>query len=188
MEHSEWFEEVSNESVRKAAQTVGITHRTLAYQIEKNRITAENVIAIAIAYNHHPVGALVDTGYLEEKWAQQIDPMRALREVSEDDLADEVLRRMNSGGALDMPIDELISLRQEEFDAYIKQQNNVTDLVKRRHNTPETPPHVRVISDDELAAAIKDSQPNARRSPPSNRRTHRTRITLERTPRWTLTN
>ncbi|AKE41090.1 hypothetical protein UL82_04465 [Corynebacterium kutscheri] len=148
MNHVDWIGDVTeNESVRAVAIKAGIPQRTLAGQVEKNHITAENVIAIAIAYNHHPVGALVDTGYLEEKWAQQIDPMRALREVSEDDLADETLRRMKlgltTGSALDMPLDELITLRRQELGNYIdhrlqqalKQQNHIDDLAKRRHTT-----------------------------------------------------
>lgn len=155
MEHTDWIGGITeSESVRAIAIKAGIPQRTLAGQVEKNRISAENVIAIAIAYDQHPVGALVDTGYLEEKWANQIDPTRALREVSEDDLADEVLHRMNKNGALDMPIDELIELRQEEIDRYY---SSVIDLTERRRNTPVPPPHVTVISDDEAAAAIREA-------------------------------
>lgn len=118
MDHKKWLEEVTNgESVRAAAIAAGIPQRTLAGQADKGHISAENVIAIAIAYQTHPVGALVDTDYLDEKWAQSVDPARALREVTEDELADEVLRRMKlgveTGGALDTPIDELAARRAQ---------------------------------------------------------------------------
>lgn len=115
MKHTEWFEMTTSDSVRAAANTIGIPQRTLAAQIEKGRISPENVIAIAVAYDHHPVGALVDTGYLDAKWAEQVDPARALRSVTEQQLADEVLRRMElgveRGGALDTPIDEFSARR-----------------------------------------------------------------------------
>lgn len=100
--------------MRAIARAVSLPARTLATQVEKERISPENVMAIAIAYGHHPVGALVDTGYLDEQWANPIDPVRALRSVTEDQLADEVLRRMKLGqahDALDEPIDRLAERR-----------------------------------------------------------------------------
>lgn len=132
MEHNAWFEKVTQDSVRKAAKYVGLTHRTLAYQLEKGSLSPENVIAIAIAYGHHPVGALVDTGYLDEKWAQQIDPAHTLRMATEDQLADEVLRRMKLGqahGALDTPIDELTERRS-------KKSNKTTPTVQDAQYDP----------------------------------------------------
>lgn len=116
MEHTEWLRQITEDSVRATAKKIDIAPRTLATQIEKGRISPENVIAIAVAYDHHPVGALVETGYLDAKWAEQVDPLRALRTVSEQQLADEVLRRMElgveRGGALDTPIDELATKRK----------------------------------------------------------------------------
>lgn len=144
MEHNAWFEKVTQDSVRKAAKYVGLTHRTLAYQLEKGSLSPENVIAIAIAYGHHPVGALVDTGYLDEKWAQQIDPAHTLRMATEDQLADEVLRRMKLGqahGALDTPIDELTERRS-------KKSNKTTPIVEQR-------PYDNGMPDD----AVADSSP-----------------------------
>ncbi|WP_123959746.1 hypothetical protein [Corynebacterium pseudopelargi] len=115
MEHAQWMQQITEDSVRSAAKKIDVAPRTLATQLEKGRISPENVIAIAVAYDHHPVGALVDTGYLDAKWAEQVDPARALRSVTEKQLADEVLRRMElgveHGGALDTPVDELASRR-----------------------------------------------------------------------------
>ncbi len=137
MKHSEWLRNVTNgDSVNATATRAGVVQRTLARQLEKERIDAENVIAIAVAYDQHPVGALVDTGYLDEQWAQQVDPSRALREVTEEQLADEVLRRMRlgveAGGALDTPVDELASRRTDggtrsEVDSYGKPHLAVAD-------------------------------------------------------------
>ena len=110
MKHEEWFTKATGDSVRNAAKQIDIPQRTLAAQLEKGKIPPENVIAIALAYGHHPVGALVDTEYLDEKWATQVDPTHALQQVTEEQLANEVLRRMKIGqanGALNTPIDEL---------------------------------------------------------------------------------
>lgn len=122
MKHDQWLHQITDDSVRSAAKKIDVAPRTLATQLEKGRISPENVIAIAVAYGHHPVGALVDTGYLDAKWAEQVDPARALRTVTEDDLADEVLRRMKLGverdGPLDTPVDELAQRRHVTPDSY----------------------------------------------------------------------
>ena len=111
MKHTEWLENITGgDAVNAVAKTAGIVPRTFARQVERDHIDAENVIAIALAYGHHPVGALVDTEYLDEKWATQVDPTHALQQVTEEQLANEVLRRMKIGqanGALNTPIDEL---------------------------------------------------------------------------------
>lgn len=122
MKHDQWLHQITDDSVRSAAKKIDVAPRTLATQLEKGRISPENVIAIAVAYGHHPVGALVDTGYLDAKWAEQVDPARALHTVTEDELADEVLRRMKLGverdGPLDTPVDELAHRRHVTPDSY----------------------------------------------------------------------
>lgn len=126
MTHAEWLHTVTGDSAVNAVATrSGIVPRTFARQVEKGSITAENVIAIAIAYNTHPVRALVDTGYLDEKYALEVDPATALKEVSEEDLADEVLRRM---------------LRGLKTEALTTSINGITDLTERRQNTPVSAP------------------------------------------------
>lgn len=100
MEHIEWLDRtLGNDSRRHAASLIGMPTRTFATQVKKGVLPAETVIAVSIAYDIHPVRALVDTGYLDEQWAQAVDPATALRQVSEDDLADEVLRRMKLPGS-----------------------------------------------------------------------------------------
>lgn len=94
MKHSEWLTTTTGDSVRNVAITIGVAPRTLATQLEKERISPENVIKIAEAYDAHPVGALVDTEYLSSKWAEQVDPEMAVRELTDEQLADEILRRL----------------------------------------------------------------------------------------------
>ncbi|WP_312715530.1 hypothetical protein [Corynebacterium flavescens] len=117
MTHRTWFtESTSGDTVNAAATRAGIVQRTLDRQLGRNEITAENVIKLAVAYGIHPVRALVDTGYLDEKYARAVDPASAIRMVTEDELADEVLRRMTIGvktDALVTPADELAARRLE---------------------------------------------------------------------------
>lgn len=162
MEHTQWLESVTDNSVRATAKKIGLAPRTLATQLEKGNLSPENVIAIAIAYGHHPVGALVDTGYLDEKWAHQVDPVHAIRTVSEDQLADEVLRRMKLGkahGALDTPIDELTERRAK------KSNTTSPDVQPNPYDdgtvTPwdETQPHAADHSPDEDQLRWKEENP-----------------------------
>ncbi|WP_066584574.1 hypothetical protein [Corynebacterium provencense] len=115
MEHSEWLAETTGgDSARTIAKKSGVPDRTVLNQTEKGKFSAENVIKIATGYGKSPVRALVDTDYLDEQWAETVDPITALRQVSEEDLADEVLRRMKLPGTheeFDTPVDELDARR-----------------------------------------------------------------------------
>ncbi|MFD7040603.1 hypothetical protein [Rhodococcus jostii] len=89
----------------------------MANHVTRGELPAESVIAIAVAYGLHPVGALVETGYLDPKYAQQIDPMFALRTVTDEQVADEVLRRMLDGRehrAFETPVGDLQD--EDDFD------------------------------------------------------------------------
>lgn len=110
MEHKKWLATVTNDSINTVARKIGVKQRTLAAQLDDNRVPAENLIAIAITYGVHPVGALIETGYLDREWGASIDPVQALRSVTDEQLADEVLRRMKLPGShepLVTPVDEL---------------------------------------------------------------------------------
>ena len=112
MDHIEWLSATAkDDSSRVIGRRSGVSFRTIADQIERGRISAENVIAIAIGYDVHPVTALIDCDYLPAQYATKADPVAALREVSEDALAEEVLRRMKLVGdhtVFTTPIDELV--------------------------------------------------------------------------------
>lgn len=111
MEHNEWLHRVTDgDPINAIARKANIVPRTFARQVDRNHIDAESVIAVAVAYGSHPVRALIDTDYLDEHWAAGIDPVAAIREVTEEQLTSEVLRRMKMGlktDALTTPIDEL---------------------------------------------------------------------------------
>ena len=124
MKHQKWIYAIcGSDSVRRIAIKSGLPQRTLANQIEKDAISTENVIKIAIAYDAHPVRALVDTGYLDEKYARSVDPATAVKEVSEEVLANEVLARMRRGlqtDALTTPVDELATRREAGVEKRFK--------------------------------------------------------------------
>lgn len=111
MKHTEWFAETTkNDAVNAVANRAGIVQRTLARQLDRGHIDAEYVIKIAIAYKKHPVRALVETQFLDEKYAKEVDITTAIKEVDEMVIIDEVLRRMHSGQAsenLTKPADEV---------------------------------------------------------------------------------
>ena len=127
MKHQKWIYAIcGSDSVRRIAIKSGLPQRTLANQIEKDAISAENVIKIAIAYDAHPVRALVDTGYLDEKYARSVDPATAVKEVSEEVLAKEVLARMRHGlqtDTLTTPVDELATRREAGVEKQFKGAN-----------------------------------------------------------------
>ncbi|WP_408911829.1 hypothetical protein ACKFRJ_10810 [Corynebacterium kefirresidentii] len=141
MKHTDWMNSTTgNESVRATALKAGLAQRTLANQIEKEHISAENVIAIAIAYGAHPVRALVDTGYLDEKYARTVDPLTALRSITEDQLADEVLRRMKRG------------LKTDEFTT------DINEVETRRRSKQQKP--VSIPDDVMPVSAVADDSPD----------------------------
>lgn len=139
MTHTEWLDKITGgDSPRKIAAKTGIPFRTVDSQRSRNNISAENVIKIAVGYEVHPVGALVETGYLEAKYAKTIDPRVAARLLSEEELTDEVLYRLKLGTQTDnfhTPVDELAA----------------------RRNSNTSPMYVAPLSDDEIADAIREA-------------------------------
>lgn len=116
MKHTEWIRKVTQgDSERAIGKKANVPFRTINSQLSRGSLSAENVISVAIGYGVHPVRALVDTGFLDAKYATEIDPASALRLVTEDDLADEVLRRMKLAGeheAFTTPVDDLAARRR----------------------------------------------------------------------------
>lgn len=141
MKHTNWMNATTgNESVRATALKAGLAQRTLANQIEKDRISAENVIAIAVAYNTHPVRALVDTEYLDEEYARTVDPVSAIRMVSEEQLADEALRRMKLGVKTDVltnDINEVEARRRSKQQKPVSPPDDVMPVSAVADDSPD---------------------------------------------------
>ena len=138
MTFPEWITSITADSQGDVAARVGIPLRTLQYQI-RNGPKIETVIAVADAYGHSPFVALVDLGYIDDSWLDQLSESTeaALIAASDEQLTDEILRRLKKGSrSFDTPID---------------------DLAARRSNT--TTPAIRPVPDDDLPY-VADSSPD----------------------------
>lgn len=97
MHFKEWLALISPDSVRGSALKAGISPRTLAAQLDEERLSPESVIALARAYQVSPLSALIDVGYMTADEAEQDDIATSLYRVPDEALAAETLRRMKSG-------------------------------------------------------------------------------------------
>ncbi|MFS0212189.1 hypothetical protein ACL1EU_11740 [Corynebacterium striatum] len=108
--HSEWFKRVTrNDSNRRAADLADISPVTLGRQLKANELSADLIIKIAQAYDESPVVALVDLGFVSAKWMQEIGTTTALTRATDEELTDELLRRLRL--IEDTPVDELAARR-----------------------------------------------------------------------------
>lgn len=113
----EWIASITEDGTNEIARKSGIAQRTFYNQLDKGTLTAENVIRVAITYRAHPLRALIDTGFIDPAWASIPDIEAALRLATEDQLADEVLRRMKispDSTVFDAPVDDLAARRSVE--------------------------------------------------------------------------
>lgn len=90
----ELLAKITGDSGRSIAKKAGLNERTVLHQISKDRMPVENIVTIAATYGYSPVRALIDYGVMDESWANIPDIEGALREASDEQLADEFLRRM----------------------------------------------------------------------------------------------
>lgn len=110
--HSEWFKRVTrNDSNRRAADLADISPVTLGRQLKANELSADLIIKIAHAYDESPVVALVDLGFISARWMQEVGTTTALTRASDEELTDELLRRLRL--IEDEPIDHLAERRKK---------------------------------------------------------------------------
>lgn len=118
MNLTQWIEQVTGGATpQEIAKTAGLPVRTIQHQLANGRMSLENKILIGVAYHHHPMRTLIEWEVVNPEWASVPDIEAALRLAGEEQLADEVLRRMLMG-------------KSDVFDA------TVDDLAARRSNTP----------------------------------------------------
>lgn len=96
-----WFDLViGDDPNRTAAQKAGMDHTTLRTRREGIRTRAEDVIAVARAYNQPVVQALVHTRFLTPaEGCSGSNVSSNLAEASDQNLAEEILRRLQNGQA-----------------------------------------------------------------------------------------
>lgn len=108
--HTEWFKRVTGgESNRSVSERAGISNVTLGRQLKAGELSADLIIKIADSYDESPVIALIDLGFMSAKWMTKIGTTTALTRVSDEELTDELLRRLRLLD--DTPVDELAARR-----------------------------------------------------------------------------
>ncbi|WP_051905334.1 hypothetical protein [Bifidobacterium actinocoloniiforme] len=101
MNKDEWLAKaMGDDSVNEMATKAGISSAT-AWRQYNNALgfSAENVILIARAYHKNPISALVAFGYLRPDEPASAGTEQALRDASDDELMDEMARRLANGAA-----------------------------------------------------------------------------------------
>lgn len=115
MELNEWLAGITDDTAQDIADRAGLPKRTVQHQVNTGRMSLENIVKIAAAYNHHPLRALIEWEIIDPAWASVPDIKAALRLASEDDLGEEVLYRMkiNPGATVgDKSVDDLAARRR----------------------------------------------------------------------------
>lgn len=114
MNLTQWIEQVTGGATpQEIAKAAKLPVRTVQHQLSTGRMSLENKILIGVAYRHHPMRTLVEWEVVNPEWASVPDIEAALRLAGEEQLADEVLRRMLNGknDAFDVTVDELAARR-----------------------------------------------------------------------------
>lgn len=115
MTHIEWLDRITaGESLRQVSTRSHVPLATLSSQTRKGELRAETIIKIAEAYDESPVIALVDLGYMSARWITEPGVRTALSRASDEQLTDELLRRLR---LLDdsTPADQLAEKRREKM-------------------------------------------------------------------------
>lgn len=60
-----WVEElISPDSIRAAAEKIGVSHSTIPRQLERGKLHPTTVIVLCRSYGRSPIDGLIQTGYL----------------------------------------------------------------------------------------------------------------------------
>ena len=117
--HTDWYRRVTRgDSNRQVSSLAGISDATLGRQLRAGELSADLIIKIAQAYNESPVVALVDLGFVSAKWMQEIGTTTALTRATDEELTDELLRRLKLID--DAPVDELAARRSNTPPASVE--------------------------------------------------------------------
>lgn len=110
--HTDWYKRVTRgDSNRHVSSRANISDATLGRQLKANELSADLIIKIAQAYDESPVVALVDLGFISARWMQEVGTTTALTRASDEELTDELLRRLRL--IEDEPVDQLAERRRK---------------------------------------------------------------------------
>ena len=150
MNLTQWIEQVTGGATpREIAKAAHLPVRTVQHQLSTGRMSLENRILIGVAYRHHPMRTLVEWEVVNPEWASVPDIEAALRLAGEEQLADEVLRRMLNGktNAFDATVDDLAAKRSNNDTSDVR--GDSYDGTVREFDW--TQPHAADSSPDEQA-------------------------------------
>lgn len=98
MDTIDWYTETTDGDTTNAVATkAGLVTTTLARQLERQKLTAETVAAIAGAYGRDVLDALVIAGLITNEQIDRHAARATLGAATDKEIADEVWRRMNDG-------------------------------------------------------------------------------------------
>ncbi|MGV9184578.1 hypothetical protein [Arcanobacterium canis] len=103
MNTMDWLEKVtathrSKLSINSIATGSKIPQATLNRRIKAGTLDAEMVIAISRAYNYDVIEAFLELGILTERDLCSKEIKATIRDATDKELADEIMRRMRRGG------------------------------------------------------------------------------------------
>lgn len=90
---------IGTDSNRAAAEKAGIEQSSLHHRRKRDNITAEDVIAIARAYNKPVVASLAETGFITTAESFESNIRAKLSDATDENLSKEILRRLQNGQA-----------------------------------------------------------------------------------------
>lgn len=109
--HTDWYRRVTRgDSNRHVSNRANISDATLGRQLKANELSADLIIKIAQAYDESPVVALVDLSFISARWMQEVGTTTALTRATDEELTDELLRRLRL--IEDEPVDQLAERRK----------------------------------------------------------------------------
>ncbi len=120
-----WLEKVTNASpvtVNSVAVMSGIPQNTLSRRVKSNDLTADQVISICRAYTYDVIGGLKELGFISDEDLKKPFARVLLSDATDEDIVQEVLRRMKASGehaVFDEPLQPVTSLEERRRDAKV---------------------------------------------------------------------
>lgn len=140
MEQIEWFKRVTRgDSAREIARRTKLNNRTVARQISNEEFSTDVIIKVAEAYDESPVIALVDLGFMSARWISEPGVLTALTRASDEQLTDELLRRLRL--LPDEPITDVADMRKAQRDG------SVVEFDSRVPHAADSSPDERGVDD-----------------------------------------
>lgn len=94
MNFESWLDELIGDDTRAtASKKADYAQSTISRQLSRGYLRPETVIALCRAYDRSPVSGLIETGYINDYELHGPDVEVALREATNEQLLDEIMRR-----------------------------------------------------------------------------------------------